>query len=128
MLLMARNTPGAPDFDPFDLLDRKTVGDVTFLGWSSDQAAPPSPQFVSALAQLGVSPPPTGPDAGAAATSGPAPTGPVAADAAVTSLPGSYTAALAAAFAMLQGMQNSDTANVALDASHMAQLQVTWLV
>jgi hypothetical protein len=25
-------------------------------------------------------------------------------------------------------MQNSDTANVALDASHVAQLQVTWLV
>jgi hypothetical protein len=69
MLLMARNTPGAPGFDLSDL-DQTTSNGVTFLGWNSVHAAPPSAQFVAALAQLGATPPPTAPDAGAAAPGG----------------------------------------------------------
>ena len=122
---MARNTPGAPNFDPFDL-DQTTVNGVTFLGLNSDQAAPLSPQFVSALAQLGIVPPTVQPDAGAAAPSGPAPTAPVAADVAGTAV--ADTAALAAALAKLQGAQTGDTVIVALDASHIAELHADWLV
>lgn len=97
-----KNTPGAPDFDPSDL-DQISDGDATFLGWNSDQAAPPSPQFANALVQLGLpDAPTTRPDAAAAVPSGPAPSGPAPTD--VTGTSGAdtflvHTGTLAAAVA-----------------------------
>ena len=114
-------TPGTPGFDPFDALDRIAIGDVTFLGWRSDQAAPPSPEFVIALAQLGVSPPVTGHEAAVGAA-------PVAADVASGASFVAHGEALAAALARLAAVHTGETADVALDATHAVQLQAAWLV